>query len=270
MSNYTTRSMAAKAEFTAQKLSDTEFRKLLSLSQAGNEEARNKLLLANMGLIYKIANQVKNPNADMDDLVADGCIRFLEIINGYNPDVASLSTYIWKPLLQYMNNGVVDFKPGLAKFITTYNETKTYLAGLNQRIPTQEEIARNMGISVKVLKARLNDIEERSRISLETPMDSEDSESTTLADSYICATSYDASTDLIRKDEQRCIKLAWNRLSDSEKEVLMFRMAGDGKKLSLRGAAKKAGISAETIRLRELAAKNHLKAILQEYAIQVA
>jgi len=269
MSNNTFSFLAANAESTTafNKLSGSEFMDLLSLSKNGDKAACNAILLDNLGLIYKIAGQVKQPKARFEDLVSDGCIRFLEIINDYDPTKAALSTYIWNPLSQYMNKNVDDFKAGLGQFIVSYNETKAVLFDNFGRQPTQQEIADYMGISCTVLKNRLSDMNDRNPVSLDTPVSSDESESITLKDTCMCASSDDASSDVIREDEKRCIVLAWNRLSQEDRNTLMLRNSDSGKRISLREAAKKTDGCTETLRKRENIAKKHFQTILDEYGI---
>lgn len=272
MSNVTNISMAANAESTTtfNKLSEAEFKTLLARSKSGDNNARNQLLLDNMGLIYKIAAQIKNPNASREDLVSDGCIRFLEIIDEYNPDTAALSTYIWRPIMQYMNKNIAGFKAGLGQFIGSYKEAVSELFDKFGRQPVLEEIADFMGISLKVLKARLSDIEVRSSISLDAPLESDNAEAVSLKDSALCATSYDASSSLIEQDERNCINIAWSRLSEEDRNILSFRTNTSGKKMSLRDAAKVTGLCTETIRQRELQAKKHFQNYLEEYGVMAA
>lgn len=261
--------LAANAESTTafNKLSNSEFLNLLTQSKNGNLAARNELLLDNLGLIYKIARQIKNPYANFDELVSDGCIRFLELINDYNPAVAALSTYMWNPIMQYMNHNVKDYKAGLSQFVVSYKEAESFLFDKFGRQPNQNEIAEFMGLSLLQLKNRLEDVSDRNHISLYAPVNSADPESATLMDSFCCANTEDASYNVIKEDEKRCINLAWNRLSDNDRCTLMLRNSSVGKKLSLRDAAKNSGFSAETLRKRENEAKERFQSILDEYGI---
>ena len=80
---------------------------LVELYQKGNEEALNKLLMANKGLLYKIAYKVKlltmKDHIDIEDLVQEGYLAL--IINANTFDVVKgfkFTTYAFRGVYQRM------------------------------------------------------------------------------------------------------------------------------------------------------------------------
>lgn len=267
MSKNTNKTLAANAESTDNGLSETEFRYLLQLSKEGDLEARNRILLANMGLIYKIANEVNIPNASKEDLINEGCARFLEIINNYDPDKGALSTYMWQPLLQAMKHGTPGYSSKTCIFVKEYNETIDYLSDKLRREPTEEEVCQEMGLSKIQLKHRLQSVFNQNLLRLDAPCDPNDADSPTLKDSELCATEHDASWETIRKDECNCINKAWSRLDEEERFMLQLRVTENGKKISLKKAAEITGLCKATVSKREDSAREHFREILEEYGI---
>lgn len=258
-------------------LSDDKVVTLLTRSKNGDIKARNELLMLNMGLIVSMAKKVEssiksssNFKADRDDLVNNGCIRFLEIINGFNPEKGKLSTYIWHPVLNAMYEGIDGYKKELGSFLHSYKAAVEFLFSKYGREPVEQEIADFMGISMRIFKNRMEDLKNRSSISFDAPISDENSDSATLLDSVFGASKGDASSAVITADECNCIRLSWNRLSNSERKDIMFRIRDNGEKISLRDAEKISKVSKETIRTRENVAKQHFQEILEEYGVMAA
>ena len=69
-------------------------KELIALAHEGNKEARDMLVMHNMGLVYSIAKRFANRGYEMDDIVSIGTIGLIKAIDKFdlNMDVM-LSTY---------------------------------------------------------------------------------------------------------------------------------------------------------------------------------
>ena len=77
-------------------LSEREEQSLLSQSQSGDEDAREKLILLNLRLVHSIARKYANPKllVDPDDLIGDGIIGLGKAISSFDFSFGTrLSTY---------------------------------------------------------------------------------------------------------------------------------------------------------------------------------
>lgn len=77
-------------------LSEYEEHALLYQAQAGDENAREKLIMLNLRLVYSIARQYANPNllVDPEDLIGDGIIGLCRAISNFDLSFGTrLSTY---------------------------------------------------------------------------------------------------------------------------------------------------------------------------------
>lgn len=77
-------------------LSEYEEQALLYQAQAGDENAREKLIMLNLRLVYSIARQYANPNllVDPEDLIGDGIIGLCKAISNFDLSFGTrLSTY---------------------------------------------------------------------------------------------------------------------------------------------------------------------------------
>ena len=77
-------------------LSEYEEQALLYQAQAGDENARDRLIMLNLRLVYSIAQKYANSEllVSADDLMGDGVIGLTRAITGYDPNFGTrLSTY---------------------------------------------------------------------------------------------------------------------------------------------------------------------------------
>ncbi|MCR4733804.1 MAG: sigma-70 family RNA polymerase sigma factor [Treponema sp.] len=272
MSNKNLFSLAAIASNPNRvKISDeAEFLTLLARSKNGDLESRNKLLLANLGLIIYIAGQMNYSKIDKDDLVIVASIRFLEIINEYDPAKGSLSTYIWRPLLQAMRQSIPGYNQNHVRFLSLYNNTFELLETKFGRRPSAEEISDFMGVSKNILNKHLITQNTSSTLSLDALISCDNTETTTLGDLQPDSKNTDSSADLFKMEDCKAIRKAWDKLSPSDRNFLSLRLKDDGSRMSLRDAERKFGISKETIRCHENVAKAHFKKILDDFGVMAA
>ena len=67
---------------------------LLEAAQAGDNEACERLLLDNSGLIWSVARRYYGRGVDPEDLYQLGCLGFLKAIRGFDADYGTqFSTY---------------------------------------------------------------------------------------------------------------------------------------------------------------------------------
>ena len=69
---------------------------LLKLAQNGDKQIRDKLILDNMGLVYKVANKFKHRCeniCDFDDFIQLGTIGLIKAVDNYDPEKGSSFSY---------------------------------------------------------------------------------------------------------------------------------------------------------------------------------
>ena len=69
---------------------------LLKLAQNGDKQIRDKLILDNMGLVYKVANKFKSKcenKCDFDDFIQLGTIGLIKAVDNYDPEKGSSFSY---------------------------------------------------------------------------------------------------------------------------------------------------------------------------------
>jgi len=229
----------------------------------------NKLLLENMGLIYKIAAEINVPGANKEDLVMAGCIKFLEIIDDYDEEKCPyISVYVWHPVKDAMYQSCTTLNKDLFQFSTNSAKAKDYLSCKNGRTPSNKEIAEFMDIKESTYEKRMNKIYSHNTISLDQPCGtSDDSEENSLLDMNLGVENPYIAESILIEEDKKYIKLAWAELSKEDQDILNVRYLINGNGMSLREAAEYLGINRESIRTRALEAKAHFQENLEKYGI---
>lgn len=254
-------------------LSDSEFTSLLKASRNGDTEATNKLLMANYPLVIKISTSVVNKkNVPSSDLINLGCTRFLEVINSFDETKGtSLSTYIWKPICQYINKSPEMEKTQIYDFQQEVSEAAAYLKEKTGYNPSYRELANFLHASFKPFLEKCQQIiSEENFVSLDKSISSDGEDNLTLLDTMACAynNGEDASAELLRKETIRGINQALNSLSKKDRETLLFRIDANGDySISLRKASKMLNIATQTIRNHEFAAIEKFRQALCYYGV---
>ena len=87
-------------------LSEDEKMELLTKSRAGDQEARDKLIMGNLRLVLSVLQSFSNRGENPDDLFQVGTVGLLKAIRGYNPEFGT----------KFVRGMLVDTKP------TTFDE----------------------------------------------------------------------------------------------------------------------------------------------------
>ena len=118
-------------------------KELIALAHEGNKEARDMLVMHNMGLVYSIAKRFANRGYEMDDIVSIGTIGLIKAIDKFdlNMDVM-LSTYA-VPMISgeikrfIRDDGIIKISRSIKENGWKINQAKDYLSqkrGSAQRI----------------------------------------------------------------------------------------------------------------------------------------
>ena len=251
-----------------------EFMDLLNKSKAGDIKARNAILNANMGILYNIAYTINIKTATKEELVHEGVIAFLEMINKFDPSICPyLSSFVWQNVKHAMimgNNNCMsneDFN-----FINKVNKIRAEFSSENSRGPSDEELAEITGYRLKTYRRKCNELSLYNPISLDMKVGDKDSDSSFIDLKVAKASaSFEADYEIVKESECQGIKSAWDKLLPEEREILGERyISEDGKVISFRSLAKKFNVCHETLRVREAEAKEHFAKLLDDYGIQVA
>ena len=208
------------AELTV--LSEKEKTELLKKIKAGDEEARTVFINGNLKLVLSVVQRFSNRGENPDDLFQIGCIGLIKSIDNFDlSQEVRFSTYAVPMIIGEIRRYLRDNNPiRVSRSLrdTAYKalSAKERLMAENNREPTVEEIAKEMGMKREEIVIALDAIVDP--VSLYDSVYNDDSDSLFLMDQV---------RDLRETDsnwvEEISLRQAIARLSPREKRILSLR-----------------------------------------------
>ncbi len=131
----------------------TSLEELIQLSQAGEKEARERLVVENSGLIWSIARRYFGRGIDPEDLYQLGCVGFLKAIDGFDLEYGTqFSTYavpkIAGEIRRFLrDDGAVKVSRSIKERSASIKMARQSLTGILGREPTLSELTEETGLS---------------------------------------------------------------------------------------------------------------------------
>lgn len=203
-------------------LTEEEKTELLRKTRAGDETAREKLILGNLRLVLSVIQSFQNRGENADDLFQVGCIGLIKAVDNFDlSQEVKFSTYA-VPLVvgevrRYLrDNSMLRIPRSLRDLAYQAMKAKEKLKADLSRDPTVEEVAKELGESPKAVQNALDAIVDP--ISLYDPVYSDSGDSVYVLDQI----SDNSSTDESWLDSI-AIGNAMQSLSPREKRILTLR-----------------------------------------------
>lgn len=136
---------------------DAEVRELVRRAQAGDSEARERLVEGNLRLVRSLVSRFGNGAADPEDLFQLGCIGLLKAIDRFDLSYdVRFSTYAVPLILGEIRRHLRDDGPmrvsrSLKQLAQQARKVQERLASDLGREPTVAEVARELGVSPEEL-----------------------------------------------------------------------------------------------------------------------
>ena len=254
-----------------------EEKELAKRAEKNDEQARQKLIRANLRLVVSIAKRYvyRTPNLNILDLIQEGNIGLSRAVDKFDYRRGfKFSTYATWWIRQAITRALADqsrtvrIPVHMVETISKFTQTKRRLAQELGRDPLAEEIAIEMESSVD--KIRYIQKISQEALSLEAPIGNNDEESTLsefLEDEKALTPSQLTSRILLKNKINEILI----DLTPREQEIIKMRFGlDDGITHTLEEVGKKFGVTRERIRQIEAKAlekmKNHEKSkALEEY-----
>lgn len=229
--------------------------------QAGDAEAKQRLIEANLRLVVKIAKAFMTPDVAFLDLVQEGNLGLLKAASKYDyRKHVRFSTYASWWIKQTITRALSNKRrairlphrkeDALRKIQQSYNALSQKL----MRRPSVEEVSRE----VRMDKSAVAEILSLSHTPMSLDCDLND-ENATLHDLYEDY-SYAPDKEVLRGEVREETYRFLERLVERERKILMYRFAFyGGKKYTLKRISDEMGISPETVRQIEIRALRKLK-----------
>ena len=139
---------------------------LLKLAQNGNKQIRDKLILDNMGLVYKVANKFKHRCeniCDFDDFIQLGTIGLIKAVDNYDPEKGSSFSYyayvkIGSEINRYIREkiNVINLIPKDNVIFSKIQKEIDNMLIENHRYPSIKELSDKLEIDIQYLGELLN------------------------------------------------------------------------------------------------------------------
>ncbi|MBN1699475.1 MAG: RNA polymerase sigma factor RpoD/SigA [Spirochaetales bacterium] len=276
--NKTTRSQTDPLQSYFDQIKDTPlltFEEELELSkkiQAGNLEARQKLIEANLKLVVKIARSFKTNDVSFLDLIQEGNLGLMKAADRFDfRKNVRFSTYaswwIKQSIVRSLSNKrrAIRLPHRKEEKLRKINKTINALSQKLMRTPDMHEVAVELGIDEKEI---INILTISNHI---VSLDSETNDMSGTLQEVLEDYSYDPDRELMQKNLHEETLKHLDRLRKKEKEIILYRYSFyGGKKCTLKTIGARMGISPETVRQIEMRALSKLKENaeeLREYCI---
>ena len=229
--------------------------------QKGDEEAKQKLIEANLRLVVKIAKGYVAPDVSFLDLIQEGNLGLIKAASKYDfRKNVRFSTYaawwIKQAIVRSLSNKRRAIRLPHRKEEALKKIQKTFYL-LNQRLlrkPSVEEVADELRMKSADVASILNAASAVASLDNDTYF-----ESGSLLD--VCEdTSFDPDRELMEKSMREETMKFLEHLLDKEKQILLYRFSFyGGEKYTLKKIGEQLGISPETVRQIEMRAIRKLR-----------
>ena len=245
--------------------------------KAGDKEALETLVKANLRFVVSVAKQYQNQGLSLQDLINEGNVGLIKAAQRFDETrgFKFISYAVWwirQSILQAVAEQARTIRLPLNQVgaISKLKKTAAMLEQELQRKPTTEEIAKELGIAEPKVRALLG--MNLHQISTDAPLD--DEEDGNFLDVYVDQDSTATDQAVENESDNNAIQRSLQSLTEKERQVItMYYGIGTAREYSLDEIALTMGISRERTRqIRDRALKrlktNSNSALYQMYSNQ--
>jgi RNA polymerase primary sigma factor len=243
-------------------LSAEEERALAQAIAQGDQEARSRMIRANLRLVVKIARDYVGRGLILDDLIGEGNLGLIRATEEYDPSFGTrFSTYasywIKQSIRQALTNttATIRLPAHMVGLLTKWRRTERTLCREQGCNPTFDQVANALGLS-----EAQRDLVAKARRAMQLRLESgggDDAGSWSPDESTADGQAPDEA--VADADEQRSLLQRLERLDDRERTILSLRYGLGGEfPLTLKEVGRRLGVTREWVRKIELRAVRKL------------
>jgi RNA polymerase nonessential primary-like sigma factor len=249
-------------------LTADEEKALGRLVQAGDADARKKMIEANLRLVVKIARYYCNRGLPFLDLIEEGNLGLMHAVKKFDPERGfRFSTYATWWVRQTIERSIMNQSRAVRLPVHVIKEVNIYLRAakkLTQELdhePTAEEISELVDKPLEDIQRMMTFVSDSS--SIDTPLSNDNNRS--LADVIADENNVDPSSMIHESDLQSCVMRWMELLQQREREVIMRRYGlGDYMPSTLEAVGVAIGLTRERVRQIQVSAVTKLKGIIHK------
>jgi len=245
-------------------LTPAEERELARRKDAGDEEAKKKLIESNLRLVMSITRNYTKAGVPLLDLIQEGNLGLIRAVEKFDYKLGyKLSTYATWWIRQAVTRALADqgrtirLPVHVADQVRRLMRARRQLAQKLNREPTMEELAKESGFPEKRVQELLDLVEDP--VSLETPVGDGESMYADLIEDVNSERPDETTSEKLRRKE---LAEALLRLNPRMRRVLSLRFGLDGEPpQTLEEVGAGLGITRERVRQLESRALRELRAV---------
>ncbi len=234
---------------------------------AGDSEARDHMVRANLRLVVNLARGYTGRGLGLEDLIAEGNFGLLRAIEAFDPGMNTrFSTYASFWIKQAMRRGLVNtaktirIPAYMVNLLTKWRRATAKLQDELGRMPTPEEVA----LSLRLSRKQLNIIRNCLDVNIFTPKTDQSESSLPLGEMLIDGRAKAPNAEMIDTDERRQVLDELDRMDQREATVLRMHFGlDDDHPKTLREIGERLGLTRERVRQIENEALSKLSESMQ-------
>ncbi len=236
-------------------LSRAEEREVAALIAAGDQAARNRLVLANLGLVITIARKYQGHGLALDDLVGEGNLGLIRAAQDFDPDFGTrFCSYAGYWIRQAIRDALINrtatirLPSHLVRLLARWERAEQFLREEKKYPPSFDEVAAHLGLTQSAQKL-VQKAQHTFRVKPESRIQADQCDWS----SHEPIDAYSRPDDRIRSQEDREDLASRMRcLDERELKVLNTRFGLGGESpLTLKEVGEVMGLTKEYIRVIE-------------------
>jgi RNA polymerase primary sigma factor len=243
-------------------LSAREEKELSNLIAQGDNEARDRMVRANLRLVVNIARAYTGKGLPLPDLIEEGNLGLLRAVEGFDPDMNTrFSTYASYWIKQSIKRALVNsaktirIPAYMVELLSKWRRATAKLQDSLNRTPTPEEVAAELGLPKKKLKI----VKKAIQLYNSTPQSDQAETGWTLGEMIPDDRAKGPEAELIETDNIKHVFEMLDTMEPREATILRMRFGlDDSEPRTLKEIGEALGLTRERVRQIENEALNRL------------